>query len=120
MSQKAGRARAGRLYPDLGPCGECGLVPARDRHHRDGNAQNNAPENVAFLCRRCHQRIDGRREALALARTAAGERRRAARTHCPHGHPFTPENTRVTPQGWRVCRECHRIAEQRRRDAHHA
>jgi hypothetical protein len=29
------------------------------------------------------------------------------KTHCVHGHPFTPENTRITPEGWRKCRRCH-------------
>jgi hypothetical protein len=33
---------------------------------------------------------------------------KAAETHCKNGHPWTPENTRITPQGWRNCRACHR------------
>lgn len=32
----------------------------------------------------------------------------AAKTHCVHGHEFTPENTYVSPQGWRWCRACKR------------
>lgn len=36
----------------------------------------------------------------------------ARKTHCVHGHEFTPENTRVTPEGFRVCRACRK--EQRR------
>lgn len=32
----------------------------------------------------------------------------AAKTHCYRGHAFTPENTRVDPHGWRVCRACKR------------
>ena len=31
-------------------------------------------------------------------------------THCVHGHQFTPANTRITPQGHRRCRRCHREA----------
>lgn len=31
----------------------------------------------------------------------------AAKTHCDHGHAFTPENTRIY-KGWRICRACHR------------
>lgn len=27
---------------------------------------------------------------------------------CPKGHPKTPENVYITPQGWRVCKTCHR------------
>ena len=33
----------------------------------------------------------------------------ARKTHCKHGHEFTPENTYVLPStGERRCRECHR------------
>lgn len=28
------------------------------------------------------------------------------RTHCPHGHEYTPENTRITKKGGRQCRIC--------------
>ena len=36
-------------------------------------------------------------------------------THCPHGHEFTPENTRQTPKQ-RVCRTCKRESDARRRE----
>lgn len=39
----------------------------------------------------------------------------ASKTHCPCGHEYTEENTRLTPTGRRVCRACHRLAEQIRR-----
>lgn len=32
--------------------------------------------------------------------------RAALQTHCKHGHEFTPENTRISAQGSRVCRAC--------------
>jgi hypothetical protein len=42
--------------------------------------------------------------------TAAENSRRVAvrRTHCPKGHDFTPENTRVNKKGARTCRSCSR------------
>jgi hypothetical protein len=30
-------------------------------------------------------------------------------THCKRGHGFTPENTKITPQGSRQCRECQKL-----------
>jgi len=44
---------------------------------------------------------------------AGQERGKKARTHCPSGHEFTEVNTRITPQGWRVCRCCHRAKTKR-------
>jgi hypothetical protein len=34
----------------------------------------------------------------------------AAKTHCPHGHEYTPENTyhHPRPRGGRLCRSCRR------------
>ncbi|MFB7285487.1 HNH endonuclease signature motif containing protein [Actinacidiphila glaucinigra] len=44
--------------------------------------------------------------------TARGEgwaAKNAAKTHCPSGHAYTPENTYVRPStGWRACRACRR------------
>jgi hypothetical protein len=33
-------------------------------------------------------------------------RARARRTHCRHGHAYTPENSYVDPRGFRQCRAC--------------
>jgi HNH endonuclease len=35
------------------------------------------------------------------------------KTHCPHGHQYTAENTLQTTKGSRVCRTCHRAAGRR-------
>jgi len=36
--------------------------------------------------------------------------------HCGRGHKYTAENTLITAEGWRRCRECHN-AKMRRRNA---
>jgi len=48
---------------------------------------------------------------LAKASKAAS----LAKTHCKNGHKFTPENTRITKEGWRNCRKCACIKEEKRR-----
>lgn len=39
---------------------------------------------------------------------AKGRDHKSRRTHCKHGHEFTPENTYIRPGGARVCRICNR------------
>jgi len=49
----------------------------------------------------------------------------ALKTDCPAGHPYSPENTYISPKGSRICRACarerdrkpHRNATLRRRQA---
>ena len=31
------------------------------------------------------------------------------KTHCPQGHEYTPENTRIDKKGAQTCRECNRL-----------
>jgi hypothetical protein len=45
---------------------------------------------------------------LALGGLASGAKQQQ-KTHCRNGHRFTAENTRITPEGWRNCRTCHRL-----------
>lgn len=59
VSRKGGRKRALRTYVDIGPCVQCGATRA-ERHHKDDNTANNAPDNIEILCRRCHMMADGR------------------------------------------------------------
>ena len=40
---------------------------------------------------------------------AGNARELAQRTHCPHGHAYTPENTYRREDGCRRCKECRRI-----------
>lgn len=37
------------------------------------------------------------------------------KTHCVHGHEYTPENTHITKSGRRICRTCSRIRQRERR-----
>lgn len=38
----------------------------------------------------------------------------ATRTHCEHGHLYTPENTMLIKGRWRKCRTCDRLRKQSR------
>lgn len=40
---------------------------------------------------------------------------RAEHEECTNGHEFTEENTRVTREGYRICRACNRERMQRNR-----
>jgi hypothetical protein len=51
-SQRSGRDRAQRMYPDIPPCRICG--GKAERHHKDHNTKNNDPSNIDFLCRKDH------------------------------------------------------------------
>lgn len=35
-----------------------------------------------------------------------GAARQKAKTHCPHGHAYDEQNTRIREHGWRECRAC--------------
>jgi hypothetical protein len=37
---------------------------------------------------------------------------KARKTTCKHGHPFTPENTKVTKEGFRQCATCNRLRQR--------
>jgi hypothetical protein len=95
----AGRDFALRWFPLPAVCDRCGKKPPVDRHHQDANPQNNAPENVRPLCRRCHQETDGR---LDLLRAMGAARRE--QTHCKRGHPLDAK---------RQCPVCRREAVRR-------
>lgn len=73
-------------------------------------------EEDACLHRRCvnpaHLRPSTHKENLNRGYSAA--ERAAKRTHCPHGHAYSGDNLRVTPQGHRKCRACERESSRRR------
>jgi hypothetical protein len=65
-SSHAGHQRAIRRYRELGVCQHDGCsADAVDRHHVDGDGNNNDPSNIRFLCRRHHMEEDGRLAELA-------------------------------------------------------
>lgn len=110
ISVKGGRARALRLYPEIGPCASCGS-PRSERHHVDENTSNNNPDNILPLCRKCHYAVHGEvLRKLASARSglliAAAAEHRKAKTHCGMGHPYDQENTYINPRGVRICKIC--------------
>ena len=45
--------------------------------------------------------------------------RNARKTHCKHGHEFTPENTLMRSWGGRECRECRRLTSHAYNDRRH-
>lgn len=87
-ARRTGHSRARSLYPTLGACEECGLVPAVERHHRNGDTLDNRRANVALLCDRCHTRT----HHLAAV--------------CKRGHPFDEANTYYDRNGHKSCRVC--------------
>jgi len=67
--------------------------------HNDGDPANNCLTNLRY--------DTGSSNNLDTVRH--GRNKWANKTHCPAGHPYTPENTR-TSGGGRACRICNRAA----------
>ena len=112
VSVKGGRTRAYRIYKNISPCVLCGSFRS-ERHHIDGDTANNSPDNVIFICRKCHMKNDGRLEKFRdmavinskeLVKISA--RKRRERTTCHNGHLFDDEDTYINPSGARVCKKC--------------
>lgn len=67
--------------------------------HLDGDNQNNASWNLRY----------GTYSENELDKVRHGTHQNARKTHCPAGHPYSDENTYVTPStGDRTCRACAR------------
>ena len=54
---------------------------------------------------------EGAFEVLARARLLEAEGKEigpktGTQSHCPQGHEYSPENTRLSKHGWRACRAC--------------
>ena len=92
-----------RHHPNTVPCVDCGHVWTEgERRHEYDHHLGYAAEHhydVQSVCTTCHAARDGKRKL----------------THCVSGrHAFTPENTKIKPNGTRICRECRRIYEKAR------
>ncbi|HEY1174793.1 MAG TPA: HNH endonuclease signature motif containing protein [Phytomonospora sp.] len=86
----------------LGPAPE-GL----EVRHLDGDKAHNGVENLAY----------GTRSENVLDRVRHGTHHEANKTHCPKGHPYSPENTYYRPDRrpgtGRMCRVCRAGAARR-------
>lgn len=80
-----------------GPRGEGQVV-----RHLDGSRNNNAASNLAL----------GSSSENSFDAVRHGTHPMVGRTHCPHGHPYSADNTRMY-QGRRFCRTCPRERYQR-------
>jgi hypothetical protein len=66
-----------------------------------------------------HLQIVTPRENVVRGRgPATAGARNAAKTQCPHGHPYDAANTRHDSAGRRRCRTCERMTYERKR-VHH-
>ena len=79
IKRVSGRTRAERDYQTK-PCELCGNTKA-ERHHKDNNTANNKPNNIQFLCRKCHMQQDGRLNEFKRIAKANQPKAVAARWH---------------------------------------
>lgn len=59
-------------------------------------------------CNPRHLQLVTQAQNKAAGRMHRPATRKLRATHCPQGHEYTPENTRVASHGGRNCRECER------------
>lgn len=82
-------------------------TPTHDVRHLDGDAHDNRAANLAW----------GTKSQNSLDRADHGHDPHANRTHCKHGHEYTPANTHYRGRG-RVCRRCRMIRKAASRARH--
>lgn len=106
-SQVAQRRRIQRRLP-LGQCQRCDAI-AIDRHHINGDTNDNDIQNILCLCRRCHMLEDGRLEALQVMQKVVSSNMKKPPRPC---HTCA----KLVTMFWYG--ECHACNEYRRRTGH--
>ncbi len=107
------------LHPD--GYGNFGISGASVLAHRVAWALSRNADRapIGFVCHSCDNRrcvnpkhlFLGDNTANMRDMVAKGRHRQQKKTHCPKGHEYTPENTRLSKRGtWvsRICRICGR------------
>lgn len=85
----------------------CGPIPeGRGLHHICETPRCVNPKHLQPVDHAEHQVEHGYKGIEIRAANAR------AKTHCLNGHEYTPENTRVTKEGWRRCRTCERASQR--------
>lgn len=99
--------KPGNLMDNRAP----GRVYRRQRTHcRAGHPLDES--NTQFdrrgykVCAECHRQSSRRTHVKKRALTPSKPNWQSTKTHCPHGHHYSEENTYNRPTGGRVCRIC--------------
>ena len=94
------------------------IPDGKEIDHRCHNVDPSCPSDASCLHRRCvnpdHLEAVTHRENMDRSPNSLAAKNRL-KTHCPHGHPYDKDNTRMTAHG-RACRACNRAAQQRFRE----
>lgn len=77
----------------VGPCPD-----GMEACHDDDNPRNNRLSNLRWDTKSANHRDKVRN----------GRNPNSNKTHCPQGHPYSPENTMYSKRGGRKCRTCQR------------
>lgn len=113
VEPNSGRMRARRQYVDVPPCEVCGANA--ERHHRDGDTLNNAPENIAFLCRLHHIGIEDRMAYRRTRDLTPEQRQREREYHRAWRSQLTPEQQEARRA--RSRESMRRLRERRRKES---